>query len=327
MASIRKRGDKWQAQVRRQGMVPSTRTFTLRDDAQRWARQIETEADHRGMIRDRRELKKQTLESLIVRYRSTVVPGKRGREIESIILNAVLRHRLVQNALADLTPALFSVYRDERLKTVKPVTLRRELGILHNMFEVARRDWGVPLDANPLHGFSKGLTGVARNRRVTDQTESARLWSATDNCRNTLMKPLVGLAMATGMRRGELLRARWIDIDREKRTLHIPETKNGHPRTIPLSSEALKIIDGLPRGNHRLFPLSANAVRLAWGRLVKRANVEDLHFHDLRHEAISRFFEKGLSVPEVALISGHRDVRMLFRYTHLRAEEVAVKLN
>ncbi len=132
--------------------------------------------------------------------------------------------------------------------------------------------------------------------------------------------------MLTGMRRGELLRAQWADIDPQKRILHVPMTKNGHPRTIPLSSAALKIIDALPRNNDRLFALSANAVRLAWGRLAKRAGVVDLHFHDLRHEAISRFFEKGLSVPEVALISGHRDVRMLFRYTHLKPEDVAAKL-
>ncbi|MDA0341679.1 MAG: tyrosine-type recombinase/integrase [Proteobacteria bacterium] len=72
--------------------------------------------------------------------------------------------------------------------------------------------------------------------------------------------------------------------------------------------------------------MSPNAVRLSWGRLTHRAGIEDLHFHDLRHEAISRFFEMGLSVPEVALISGHRDPRMLFRYTHLRAEDVARKL-
>jgi integrase len=268
MASIRKRGDKWQVQVRREGMLPVSRSFTLLDDAQRWARHVETEADRKGLILDQRELRKLTLESLIVRYRDTVVPAKRGREIETIILNAFLRQRLVQNTLADLTPALFSGYRDDRLKTVKPVTLRRELGILHSMFEVARRDWGLPLNTNPLHRFSKGLTGTARNRRVTDQTESARLWIATDGCRNTFIKPLIKFAMATGMRRGELLRARWADIDLQKRTLHIPETKNGHPRTIPLSSEALRIIDGLAPENDRLFPISANAVRLAWGRLV-----------------------------------------------------------
>src|SRR5262249_4686402 len=153
-----------------------------------------------------------------------------------------------------------------------------------------------------------------RIRRVADR-EAALLSSATDRCRNPLIKPLVELAMATGMRRGELLRAQWSDLDWQKRTLHVPQTKNGHPRTIALSGAALEIIDELPKNNERLFPLSANAVRLAWGRLAKRAGVVDLHFHDLRHEAISRFFEKGLSVPEVALISGHRDVRMLFRYT------------
>jgi integrase len=261
-----------------------------------------------------------------VRYRDTVVQAKRGREIEACILNAFLRHQLAQHTLADLCPAMFSAYRDERLKAVKPVTLRRELGILHNMFEVARHEWGMPLAANPLQGFSRGLTGEARTRRITNQTETVTLWGEASRCRNSLIKPLVEFAVATGMRRGELLRARWSDIDRDKRTLHIPETKNGHPRTIPLSGEALTIIDTLPQEGDRLFPLSANAVKLAWRRLVKRAKVSDLHFHDLRHEAISRFFEKGLTVPEVALISGHRDIRMLFRYTHLKPEDVARKL-
>ena len=77
----------------------------------------------------------------------------------------------------------------------------------------------------------------------------------------------------------------------------------------------------------RLFPMSANALRLAWERLKRRAGIRDLRFHDLRHEAISRFFEMGLSIPEVSLISGHKDVRMLLRYTHLRPADVAQKLN
>ena len=130
------------------------------------------------------------------------------------------------------------------------------------------------------------------------------------------------------MRRGELVNILWEDIDFARRTLHIPHTKNGHPRTIPLSPRAIDILRQLHGSNEaRVFPMSPNAVRLAWQRLTKRAGIEDLHFHDLRHEAISRFFEMGLSVPEVALISGHRDYRMLFRYTHLRAEDVAAKLD
>ena len=104
--------------------------------------------------------------------------------------------------------------------------------------------------------------------------------------------------------------------------LLIPVTKNGQPRTILLTKRALYILE-----NTQLrFPMSANAVRLAWDRLKKKGDIKDLHFHDLRHEAISRFFEKGLSIPEVALISGHKDVRVLFGYTHLKAQNIANKL-
>ncbi len=122
------------------------------------------------------------------------------------------------------------------------------------------------------------------------------------------------------MRRNEILNIKPEHV--KEQTLFIPHTKTGSPRTIPLTKRALCILKNaqLP------FPMSANAVRLAWDRLKKKGNIKDLHFHDLRHEAISRFFEKGLSIPEVALISGHKDVRMLFRYTHLKAEDILRKL-
>ena len=132
------------------------------------------------------------------------------------------------------------------------------------------------------------------------------------------------------MRRGEMLNMRWRDLSVATRTLRIPITKNGHPRTIPLSSGALATLrtlsDGGASGDERILPITQDAAKMAWKRVVKQAGLADLRFHDLRHEAISRFFEKGLSVPEVALISGHRDPRMLFRYTHPRAEDIAAKL-
>ena len=121
------------------------------------------------------------------------------------------------------------------------------------------------------------------------------------------------------MRRGEILKIKSEDI--KGQTLLIPETKNGYSRTIPLSNRALYIL----KNTDLPFPMTANALRLAFERLKKKGNIKDLHFHDLRHEAISRFFEKGLSIPEVALISGHKDVRMLFRYTHLKAEDILKK--
>ena len=117
-------------------------------------------------------------------------------------------------------------------------------------------------------------------------------------------------------------------MDLQARTAHLPQTKNGESRTVPLSAAALAILESQerPAESDVVFPSTGNAVRLAWERLKKRAGVEDLRFHDLRHEAISRFFEHGLSMAEVSAISGHKDPRMLMRYTHLRAEDIAGKL-
>ena len=129
------------------------------------------------------------------------------------------------------------------------------------------------------------------------------------------------------MRRGEILAIRAERIDFDKRTLLIPESKNGRARTIPLSIVAVELLSAHAVKDGRLFPISANAFRLAWERVKRRAGIDNLHFHDLRHEAISRLFEKGLSVPEVALISGHRDLRMLLRYTHPMSERILQKLD
>jgi integrase len=128
------------------------------------------------------------------------------------------------------------------------------------------------------------------------------------------------------MRRGELLSIRWRDVNFANSTVLILTTKNGHPRRIPLTPSALKTLEALPRSDERIFPVTPNSIRLAWERLRARAGLSDLRLHDLRHEAISRFFEFGLSVPEVAMISGHREPRMLSRYTHLQPELVALKL-
>ena len=127
------------------------------------------------------------------------------------------------------------------------------------------------------------------------------------------------------MRRGEILNARYVHLS--DNLLLIPKTKTGMKRTIPLTPKAQAVIAALPRSIcGRIIPITPNALRLAWDRNKKRAGIDDLHFHDLRHEAISRFFEMGLSIPEVALISGHKDTRMLMRYTHLRAEDLVKRL-
>ncbi|WFT83572.1 site-specific integrase [Methylobacterium sp. CB376] len=216
-------------------------------------------------------------------------------------------------------------YRDDRLEIVAGDSVRRELTILRHCLEVARREWGIPLPSNPVGQIKLPEPSKGRQQRLEAEQAQA-LILALKRSRVWYLRPLVNLAIETGMRRGELLTLRWANVDLSSRIAYLETTKNGHSRTIPLSPGALSVLKGLPRTDARVFPLTGNAVRLAWERLRNRAGLPELRFHDLRHEAISRFFEIGLSIPEVALISGHRDTRTLMRYTHLRPEVLAKKL-
>lgn len=136
-------------------------------------------------------------------------------------------------------------------------------------------------------------------------------------------------ALATAMRRSEIATMRWEHVNIQQRSAYLPETKNGTARTVPLSREAAAIIKSLPRRLDGLvFGISANAISLAWKRTVAAAGIDGLHFHDLRHEAISRLFERtDLDAMEIARISGHRTLAMLSRYTHLRAHHLADRLD
>ncbi|MDP7241736.1 MAG: site-specific integrase [Rhodospirillales bacterium] len=327
MATLRKRGSRWHVQVRRKGFPSVSRSFQSKSNAKAWARNTEASIDRYDLPRNFRCLDTLTVGDIIERYRDTVTIKKRGRRNEIIILNALIRQRFARLSLAETTPDVFSAYRDARLQVVKPTTIRRELSLLKHAFGLAKREWGIPLKDNPLDGIRRPPPDQPRQRRLKDG-ELARLLEGCQRGRTLLLRPLVQLAVETGMRRGELLNIHWEDINFEKRTLRIPITKNGHARTIPLTLTAISVLRDLPQnGDGRAIPTTGNAIRLAWCRLTRRVGIDDLHFHDLRHEAISRFFEMGLSVPEVALISGHRDYRMLFRYTHLRAEDVVKKLN
>ncbi len=130
------------------------------------------------------------------------------------------------------------------------------------------------------------------------------------------------------MRQGEIVGLRWRHVNMARRTALLPDTKNGESRTVPLSSVAVDLLKALPRSiNGEVFPgVTTEAVKQAFIRATRRAKIEDFHFHDLRHEATTRLFERGLNIIEVSSITGHRDLQMLRRYTHLRAEDLAKKL-
>ena len=327
MATIRKLNDKWQAQIRRKGFKSVSKSFVRKSDAIEWARMKECQADRADFQFDVKRLDYITWKELLERYQDQIVSKKKSSLSETMHINAYLKRceSTANLSLSQIKPHHFSEYRDRRLKEVKPATICRELGIFRHAFEIAKTEWGYPIAINPVSQIRKPRISNSRDRRLSPE-EYRRILKATKTCTNSYIRLIIIVAVNTAMRRGEILNIQGKHIDFDKRTLHIPDTKTGRARTIPLSSKILRVLlkhynDGL------LFPISANAFRLSWDRVIIRANVSGLKFHDLRHEGISRFFERGLSIPEVALISGHMSVNLLIsRYTHIRAEDVAKKL-
>ncbi|MCX7902743.1 MAG: site-specific integrase [Burkholderiaceae bacterium] len=325
MASIVQRGDRWQVKVRRRGHPPVSRTFARRADAERFARQVEAEID-RGAFVSLDEAHRATMSDLFERYRREVLPRLRGKHAAPAL--RVLEERLGRWSPAALTARRIAEYRDSRLEDgVSGETVRKELGTLSRVLDVAMKEWGVALPANPVRLVTRPAPSRHRERRLVGD-EEARLIASLARCRNPYMLPLAQLALETAMRQGELLKLMWSDVDLRRRIALLRDTKNGEDRAVPLSSRAVTILSALPRAiDGRVFPVSQSLVVQAWGHAVKRAGIRDLRFHDLRHEALSRLAERGdLSVLELAAVSGHKTLQMLKRYTHLQAARLAEKL-
>lgn len=223
-----------------------------------------------------------------------------------------------------LTPAKVASFRDARLKEVSAQAVIHEIGLLNRVLKTAVIDWGIQLPTGiPTALVRKPAKQKGRDRRPMPD-EIDKLLEASES---NELRGIVLLAIETAMRRGEIVKARWEYVDSNKATLRLLDTKNGDDRFVPLSSRAVKILRDMPRRiDGKVFGLQAESISQAFERACKRAGITDLRFHDLRHEAASRLFEKGLNPMEVASITGHKTMQMLKRYTHLRAEDLAKKL-
>lgn len=325
MATIRKRGERqWEVRVRRKGYPTTCKTFETKAAAQGWATIMESEMKRHVFV-DRGAAESTTLHEALDRYLQEVTSKKAGHQ-EAYLIKAWQRNPLALRPLTAVRSSDMAAYRDERLQVVGPKTVVHELNLISHLYNIARKEWGMGALMNPVADVAKPKLPPGRDRRLTAE-EEPRLLAACAESRSVWLKPIVELALETTMRRGEVVALEWRHVDLERQVAHLPKTKNGEKRDVPLSTKAVEILKAVPRPKEgRVFPIRADAVTRAFDRACERAGIEGLRFHDQRHEATSRLFEKGLNVMEVASVTGHKTLQMLKRYTHLRPEDLARKL-
>ena len=315
----------WQVKVRKRGYPPQVKTFDKKKDAEAWATVIESEMV-RSVYIDRTKAEQTTLKDAIDDYIREVAPSHKGSRDEILRLERFKRDepKICSHALLNLTTRLFELYRDARLKKVTPGTVKRELGLLHTVIEYVRKSHSMV--ENPISDVRRPKVDDARDIRLHGD-EAGKLLKACEESKNKWLVPAYLLALETAMRRSELLGLTWGDVDLEGRTARLSDTKNGTSRTIPLSSLALAVLDGLERPDTgHVIGTSVEGIKQAFERARSRAGMEHFNFHDLRHEATSRLFERGWGIMEVAAVTGHQDLQMLKRYTNLRAGDLAKKM-
>lgn len=326
MASFRNRSNQWQARVRRTGYPDETRSFTTRQDAEKWARSVESDID-KGQFVNVSEAKRKTLGDLIGRYLVEVTPLMKGASEDTIRLKAIMRRPFARWSMGNLNAARIAAYRDERLKEVSAGTVIRELAYISAIVNHARREWGISVQ-NPVQMVRKPPSPQARSRVLSDE-EVTKLFQALEPTgrRSHWTKPAVQLALATAMRRGELLSLRWEHVNLQSRTAFLPDTKNGESRTVPLSTTAVQVLAELPRHTSGVvIPVKFCTLDAAFKRARKRAGLDDVRFHDLRRTAITRMAEKLPNVIELAAVSGHKSLMVLKRYYHPKPQDLALKL-
>ena len=343
----------WKAVVRRRGYPTVSKTFRLKRSAEDWARGVEDEMARRIFIH-RAGSEKTTLRQAMERYLAEVSSTKRESTQKSEQTKSKPLIRILGDySLAALTPDIIAAYRDKRLSenvqtkspkskpkgTVSNSTVLHELALLSHLFTTAIQEWHIGLTFNPVSGVRKPSPGRGRNRRLGPH-EERKLLEATRAYSNPFMGWIVELALETSMRLGEASGVKLEQVDLSRRIIMLPDTKNHEIRMVPLSRRATEIMRealafprphdcqlvffGEPGKNGKRSPY---AFTKTWGLLKTKLGMPDLRFHDLRHEAVSRLVEGGLSDQEVSAISGHKSMQMLKRYTHLRAEDLVRKLD
>ncbi len=341
----------WKAVIRLQGWPCEAKTFRLKKDAVDWARNTEDEMVQ-GVYIKRASSTRLTVGEAIDRYLTEVTKKKaestQGPEERRA---AIVKKALGKYSMAAVTPDVVTKFREDRLagndrkdSAGNPIprandTVRLEMAFLGHLFEVAKEEWKVGLPYNPVNSVKRPKP-KKRTRRLSEEEEK-KLFEALDAYSNPMLGWIVRIAIETAMRESEILKLRKHQVDLEKRTITLPETKPGEPRTVPLNqtvTDAFRkavnnpvcpsttdlVFPGEPGRDGKIRPYQFLS---CWRKLKLSAGVSDYRFHDNRHEAISRLVEAGFSDQAIAAITGHKDLKTLARYRHVRSQKLVKMLD
>jgi len=337
MASYRKRSGGWRVEVFKGGIRESM-TFDTKAEATAWATKLEAEIDA-GKRRAYSKVEK-TLADAMDEWLEKISAGSpkhKWNETRISFLKEQLDFcgTLVRNVL----PEQITEWRDKRMKAVKPSTVNRDLNVLSSVFEAAKVEWKW-IHTNPVHDVKRPKDPPSRRRRVPD--EDAHLMTTklglTDAGPITTTQQYTALAfliaIETAMRQGELLKTVWPNVHLAKAHVHVPKSKNGDARDVPLSKRAIALWERLPKvkGEQRCFPIAQGSADALFRKVRDKMSEEDhphmatLHFHDSRHEATTRLSRK-LNVLALAKMIGHRDLKSLMIYYDETPAELAARLD
>ena len=348
MASIQKRINKaglvsYRVEVRKKGFPPQRATFKRKTDAKNWAEDTES-AIREGRYFKFAEARKHTLKELIDRYIENILPTKPKARSQKQQLEW-WRDEIGHYVLADVTPALVTEGKEklqnEKTRTGKPrapATVKRYLAALSHVFTIAVKDWNWTTD-NPVSNVTKPEEPRGRTRFLSDDEiidgekvdgERTRLLKACRQSDNNYLYTVVVLALSTGMRQGEIMSLKWSDVDLKKGQITLFETKNKEIRVVPIAGRALESMKEHPRrlDTPLLFPSKVDKdkpmdLRNPWEKALKKAEITDFRFHDLRHSAASYLAMNGATPGEIAAVLGHKTLQMVKRYAHLSEAHTA----
>lgn len=318
MATIRKDGKRWRAEVRKAGAYHS-KTFPAKMQARAWAEEVEEsilkstgKSDH-------------TLTDALKKFLREVSAKRKGHRQEKVFINALMRHSIASETFKSITPIHIKEWRDERLKAVSAATVNREMNVLSAVFQAGKEwDWTTE---NVVRGVKRPQKPKPRDRRPSDdeieRVQDALGFDGVVTTKQHEVAVAFLLAIESAMRLGEICGIRPEHMHLDQRYVTLPDTKNDTARDVPLSSRAIELLKLVPDG----FTVGMESASTLFRKACSRAKIEGLTFHDSRREALTRLSKK-VGVMELAKISGHKDLKTLLNvYYAPTATDLAAMLD